>query len=158
MKTLFKLISSAAIALAISGHALAVDINAGPIWNNDDAKSKCPAVCSGSGMKWNGNWKTKVQNEMSVCGCDQAASNTPSAQVPSATANNTQNPEDACFNAVQGKVAWDQNGNKQWKPDNIKNLCRGVKSDFTPRIQCFSNMITKGSDWTKAIPECVAKG
>lgn len=46
------------------------DVNAGPIWNNDDAKAKCPGVCqNASGGTWNNNWTTTVPGQMSVCGC-----------------------------------------------------------------------------------------
>ena len=46
------------------------DVEAGPIWNNDDAKIKCPSVCSNVGATWNGNWTTTEWNVMSVCGCN----------------------------------------------------------------------------------------
>jgi len=45
------------------------DVDAGPIWNNDDAKVKCPGVCQKTKGVWNGNWKTTVEGKMSVCGC-----------------------------------------------------------------------------------------
>lgn len=45
------------------------DVNAGPIWNNDDAKAKCPGVCQATKGVWNGNWTTTVPGQMSVCGC-----------------------------------------------------------------------------------------
>ena len=46
-----------------------IDVPAGPIWNNDDAKKKCPIVCVSYGGEWNGQWKTVVPGKMSVCGC-----------------------------------------------------------------------------------------
>jgi FtsP/CotA-like multicopper oxidase with cupredoxin domain len=45
------------------------DVNAGPIWNQRDAEAKCPGVCSAQGQVWNGNWKTTVPGQQSVCGC-----------------------------------------------------------------------------------------
>lgn len=45
------------------------DVNAGPIWNNDDAKVKCPKVCTNAAATWNGQWKTTVPGQQSVCGC-----------------------------------------------------------------------------------------
>ncbi len=46
------------------------DVNAGPIWNDNDAKNKCPKVCEHSAAStWNGQWKTTVPGQMSVCGC-----------------------------------------------------------------------------------------
>lgn len=49
--------------------SLCADMNAGPIWNNDDAKAKCPTVCSNNKTTWNGQWKTTKPGTESVCGC-----------------------------------------------------------------------------------------
>lgn len=57
---------AAVLVAGSSGAALAFDVKAGPIWNNDDAKNKCPPICSG--LRWNGQWTTTVQGKMSVCG------------------------------------------------------------------------------------------
>ena len=46
-----------------------VDVEAGPIWNNDFAAATCPGVCGGGGRQWTGAWRTTVAGEMSVCGC-----------------------------------------------------------------------------------------
>jgi hypothetical protein len=46
-----------------------MDVPAGPIWNNDDAKLKCPAICASYGGTWNGQWKTVVDGKLSVAGC-----------------------------------------------------------------------------------------
>lgn len=46
-----------------------IDIPVGPIWNQDDAKVKCPIACAAHLGTWNGQWKTVVEGEMSVCGC-----------------------------------------------------------------------------------------
>jgi len=43
------------------------DVNAGPIWNQRDAESKCPAVAAAQGGQWTGQWRTKVKGKMSVC-------------------------------------------------------------------------------------------
>lgn len=45
------------------------DVQAGPIWNNQDAQGKCPAVCAKDGSTWNGQWTTTIPGQMSVCGC-----------------------------------------------------------------------------------------
>jgi FtsP/CotA-like multicopper oxidase with cupredoxin domain len=46
------------------------DVNAGPIWNDADAKTKCPTTCAKySTGTWNNQWKTTVPGKMSVCGC-----------------------------------------------------------------------------------------
>ena len=50
------------------------DVNAGPIWNNADAKVKCPKAVASQGngtnaplMKWTGQWHTTVWGKESVC-------------------------------------------------------------------------------------------
>ncbi len=49
-------------------------IEAGPIWDNNDAQRKCPATCDKAGGKWDGGWWTTVQGKMSVCQCVSCAS------------------------------------------------------------------------------------
>jgi hypothetical protein len=46
-----------------------VNIPVGPIWNNEDAQTKCPIACAAHLGKWDGQWTTVVPGEMSVCGC-----------------------------------------------------------------------------------------
>jgi hypothetical protein len=48
--------------------ALAFDVKAGPIWNNDDAKVKCPVAAQSHKAQWNGQWRTTVPGKESVCG------------------------------------------------------------------------------------------
>lgn len=43
-----------------------VNIPAGPIWNQDDAKTKGPAVAAAHQGKWTGQWNTVVESQMSV--------------------------------------------------------------------------------------------
>ncbi|WP_339688979.1 mannan-binding lectin [uncultured Parasphingorhabdus sp.] len=43
------------------------NIDAGPIWNQQDAQRKCPAVAASQGGQWTGQWRTTVQGQMSVC-------------------------------------------------------------------------------------------
>ncbi len=53
---------------------IAVDVEAGPIWDNDHAKQRCPEVLEGflksnpgCQAEWTGHWVTTVWGEMSVC-------------------------------------------------------------------------------------------
>lgn len=55
------------------------ELEAGPIWNNDHAKTRCPEVADEWNanrddgtppVRWTGNWVTTVPGEMSVCGCE----------------------------------------------------------------------------------------
>ena len=43
-----------------------VNVPAGPIWNQEDAKQKAPKVAAAHQGKWTGHWNTVVPNEMSV--------------------------------------------------------------------------------------------
>ncbi|MGH8565183.1 MAG: multicopper oxidase family protein [Gammaproteobacteria bacterium] len=45
------------------------DVNAGPIFSNQQAQQVCPGVCTKVNANWNGQWKTTVPSQMSVCGC-----------------------------------------------------------------------------------------
>lgn len=51
------------------------NIEAGPIWNQEDALERCPEVVRnwseehGREARWTGQWLTTVPGEMSVCGC-----------------------------------------------------------------------------------------
>lgn len=58
------------IALPILGDGVnsCSNVNAGPIWNNNDAKAKCEAACP-TGSSWDGNWITTQPGKMSVCKC-----------------------------------------------------------------------------------------
>lgn len=45
------------------------DVNAGPIYDNNQAGQLCPSVCETAGGQWNGQWTTTAPGVMSVCGC-----------------------------------------------------------------------------------------
>lgn len=45
------------------------DVNAGPIYSNQQAQTTCPTVCTNAQANWNGQWTTTVPGQMSVCGC-----------------------------------------------------------------------------------------
>ena len=53
-----------------------VNIPAGPLWNNDDAKEKAPKVAAAHQGKWTGQWTTVVPNEMSVIEVELNVENT----------------------------------------------------------------------------------
>ncbi len=61
------------VTLLAGTPAHAVEMPAGPIWNNMDAQNKCPNVCRQNGnAQWNGNWRTLPGTATSVCDCDVA--------------------------------------------------------------------------------------
>jgi hypothetical protein len=44
-------------------------VQAGPIWNNNDAQTKCPKATKAKNCNWNKQWWTTIPNKMSVCEC-----------------------------------------------------------------------------------------
>ncbi len=66
---LFGMISMVMASASYSAFAGCADVKAGPIWSNEDAKVKCPAVCASHDLNWQGNWVTTVWGKESVCGC-----------------------------------------------------------------------------------------
>ncbi|MDA7426070.1 mannan-binding lectin [Thalassococcus lentus] len=45
-------------------------VEAGPIWNQADAKTKCTVLAASHKAKWTGHWWTTVAGKMSVCQLD----------------------------------------------------------------------------------------
>jgi ribosome modulation factor len=43
-------------------------VEAGPIWSQSDAATKCPVAAAAVRGRWSGEWRTMVQGQMSVCG------------------------------------------------------------------------------------------
>ncbi|MAX79975.1 MAG: lectin MVL [Crocinitomicaceae bacterium] len=43
-----------------------VNIPAGPLWSDEDAKEKAPKIAAAHQGKWTGQWNTVVPSEMSV--------------------------------------------------------------------------------------------
>ncbi|MFT3776115.1 MAG: mannan-binding lectin [Minicystis sp.] len=77
--------------------AMAFDVNAGPIWSNADAQTKCPVVCRG--LQWNGQWTTTVPGQMSVCGTVQGV------DVPVGPIWNNDDAREKCPSQI-GRVTW----------------------------------------------------
>lgn len=101
------------VALLASSAVLAVEVPAGPIWNNIDAQGKCPNVCQGKGnSRWNGQWRTLPGTSTSVCDCDAGASPVnppPQAQwTPAGPLFNQMEAQNRCPGVCQ------QNGNRSW--------------------------------------------
>ena len=51
-----------------------IDVEAGPIWDNDHAQKRCPELLEewlkanpDKGAEWTGNWTTTIFGKMSVC-------------------------------------------------------------------------------------------
>lgn len=46
------------------------NVEAGPIWDQGDANTKCPVVAAAVHGRWTGQWSTTRQGQMSVCEID----------------------------------------------------------------------------------------
>lgn len=53
---------------------------------------------------------------------------------------------DACADAVQGQVAWNYEGNRNWASNNIERLCAGA-GDTTQPAHCFERVMHGGVNW-----------
>lgn len=59
------------VTVGAESEKVAEDISAGPIFNNDEAQTKCPTACAKHERTWNGQWTTPPETwgKDSVCGC-----------------------------------------------------------------------------------------
>lgn len=67
--------------------------------------------------------------------------------------------EQQCYEAVQGKVAWNTSGapsSRQWVESNARNLCRGTTNPGAT-IACFQAEIQKGMTWDRATSACASR-
>jgi len=62
---------SVVVSLAATAADSVVRVDTGPIWNDGDAKAKCPRVCGA--RKWTGAWRTTTFQKASQCDCAEAA-------------------------------------------------------------------------------------
>lgn len=51
-----------------------------------------------------------------------------------------------CADAVQGKIAWDYAGSKDWASKNVERLCAGAEDSAEP-ARCFGRVMHGGIDW-----------
>ena len=65
---------------------------------------------------------------------------------PSPSPTPTEHPETACYNLVQGQIAWDYDGSKSWFPDNARKLCAGTITPREPGL-CFNTLMFGGIEW-----------
>lgn len=55
------------VPFAALAQSRTVNLEAGPIWSQVDAQSKCPGVAKANDGVWTGQWQTTVPGRMSVC-------------------------------------------------------------------------------------------
>lgn len=66
--------------------------------------------------------------------------------IPKPVADSDTPAERACFDRVQGKIAWNTAGAKTWNPRNIKKLCDGATNPSAPP-GCFYTAMFRGAQW-----------
>lgn len=110
-KSIFALLLIVSVVFGFANNAFALDVKAGPIWNNDDAKAKCPVAAQVYDAEWNGQWTTTVWGEMSVCGTDLSYIPPMSGNV---FAGPIWNQDDANFKCPVAAFAAEKSWNGQW--------------------------------------------
>lgn len=60
--------------------------------------------------------------------------------------SHTRSAEKACHDLVQGKIAWNYEGDTRWEERNVKRLCRGTSKGAEPP-DCFRIVMHGGVDW-----------
>jgi hypothetical protein len=69
--------------------------------------------------------------------------------------------ERACADYIQGRIAWNDDGNTQWTETSLKDLCQGTERPVQPGL-CFNNIrnipLERGAevqrDWKNAVALC----
>lgn len=51
-----------------------------------------------------------------------------------------------CANSVQGRIAWNYNGETRWNPSNVQRLCAGAEDSLEPG-RCFQRVMHGGVSW-----------
>ena len=74
---------------------------------------------------------------------DTSQSGEPASTKPTAE---TATGSTACFDAVQGKVAWDYSGSTSWSSANVRATVQGAESSPEP-ANCFQQVMHDGVDW-----------
>lgn len=113
-------------------------------------------ACFEAGIASHGDWSQAI----AACAGADGASPAPGGMEPSEPAppptppaGNGQSEEMRCRGMVDGRVAWNQQGDTAWQPGNIEALCAGA-TDADERIACFEAGIASHGDWSRAIAEC----
>ena len=57
-----------------------------------------------------------------------------------------QHAEAACLDEVQGRIAWNYEGDRRWNESNLYALCRGTRRATQPGL-CFNEVLHGGIDW-----------
>jgi hypothetical protein len=80
----------------------------------------------------------------------------PPASAPAPAAGGYTPMEQACYDNLQGKIAWNTAGNTNWAEANLRALCKGARA-VKPRGACFQQNMPK-IGWQAAVTQCSQLG
>lgn len=63
--------------VSMGARAAPVDVNADVIWDDNDARQKCPRLCDAKHLYWIGTWRKVGWMDQPVCACDDKAPSPP---------------------------------------------------------------------------------
>lgn len=123
-------------------------------WSEANVRSLCKGTtypartidCFNLSIANYNDWKRGISE------CSQTVINNP---VTDPVKDYTQNEQD-CYNLVQGKVAYDKAGNKNWSETNVRRLCKNTAYP-SRTIDCFNLRMANYGDWKRGVDECSAE-
>lgn len=126
-------------------------------WGDTNIRDLCKGTtnpsntiaCFQAQIRQHNEWERGINACLPTTGTT-AVSNPPTR---STSTNNQATLEQQCFDMVQGKVAYDQAGNKTWSEGNIRRLCKGTPNPSST-ISCFQSIIRNYNDWERGISSC----
>ncbi|MBV1911395.1 MAG: hypothetical protein KUG78_19035 [Kangiellaceae bacterium] len=65
----------------------------------------------------------------------------------------TNNQEQMCRSSLQGRIAFNQAGDKRWQTINLDRLCKGT-SNALATVNCFKAQIRNHNNWVRGINAC----
>ena len=109
------------------------DVEAGPLFNDGEAKTKCPTLCTAP-AHWNGAWRTTKKAVMSVCSCEDPPPPVIRTVVTGAIKSNI-DAKTKCVKACKAPLQW----NGAWrttKPGKAASCdCIEPSPAVTPAVQ-----------------------
>ncbi len=100
------------------------------------------------------SWTGKILSSSNApVGSNIPATNPPPTPNPTPTPNSSGSLEQQCFNAIQGKVAYNQAGGTRWAASTVQKLCKGT-TNTAATIACFKAEIQNHNSWSRGVEAC----
>jgi hypothetical protein len=120
--------------------------------SNPPQPGKCFHRAMHGGINWGGGTRWQWQNALALCaGTNDADGTISSFQAKIAAGLSWTDAiqacnERRCSDLVQGRIAWNYEGNRSWAANNVQNLCRGASNPAQPP-SCFARAMHGGINW-----------